>query len=95
MQARTPPGIEQPLSVNAIPDVSDEARRVLLARGASLFTDKLVVPVLVGKASARYAPTSSWAARVGVPKELRIYKHQIDVAFAVTDYKARRSTTSS
>ena len=30
---------------------------------------------------------SSWAARVGVPKELRINKHQIDLAFAVTDYK--------
>ena len=79
--------IEPPLSVNAIPDVSDEARQTLLARGASLFDEELVVPVLVGKASATYAPTSSWAARVGVPKELRINKHQIDLAFAVTDYK--------
>lgn len=77
--------IEPPLSVNAIPDVSDEARQT--ARDASLFDEELVVPVLVGKASATYAPTSSWAARVGVPKELRINKHQIDLAFAVTDYK--------
>ena len=79
--------IEPPLSVNAIPDVSDEARQTLLARGASLFDEELIVPVLVGKASSTYAPTSSWAARVGVPKELRINKHQIDLAFAVTDYK--------
>ena len=79
--------IEPPLSVNAIPDVSDEARQTLLARGASLFDEELIVPVLVGKASSTYAPTSSWAARVGVPKELRINKHQIDLAFAVTDFK--------
>ena len=46
--------IEPPLSVNAIPDVSDEARQTLLARGASLFDEELVVPVLVGKASATY-----------------------------------------
>ena len=46
--------IEPPLSVNAIPDVSDEARQTLLARDASLFDEELVVPVLVGKASATY-----------------------------------------
>ena len=86
--------IEPPLSVNAIPDVSDEARQTLLARDASLFDEELVVPVLVGKASSTYAPTSSWAARVGVPKELRINKHQIDLAFAVTDYKVEAQTVA-
>ena len=86
--------IEPPLSVNAIPDVSDEARQTLLARGASLLDEELIVPVLVGKASSTYAPTSSWAARVGVPKELRINKHQIDLAFAVTDYKVEAQTVA-
>ena len=45
--------------------------------------------MLLGSCSVEYRPTSVHAAQACVPKVLRMMKHQIDLAFAVTDYKAR------
>ena len=75
------------------PDRGRRDTRLLLARGATLDADgsTLVVPVLIGRFSVEYWPTSVHAAQACVPKVLRIMKHQIDLAFAVTDYKARVS----
>ena len=134
--------IPPPFSINVVPQVSDEAHAVLLARGATLkddtvvlalpvtslspaehtemqacggtvqagvlkiratslagiprrsallsrgatITGELVVPIVMGKA-VDYKPTSIYAAEVGIPKLLRVLKHQLDLAFAVTDYK--------
>jgi len=65
-------------------------RTALLAHGAKI-TGELVVPIIVGKA-VDYKPTSVYAAEVGIPKLLRVLKHQLDLAFAVTDYKVQGKT---
>ena len=71
--------------------VSNEMRTALLARGATV-TGELVVPVLVGDNGVRYSVTSTYAARESIPKELYVMRHQIDLAFAVTDYKVQGKT---
>ena len=71
--------------------ISNEMRTALLARGATV-TGELVVPVLVGANGVRYGVTSSYAARESIPKELYVMRHQIDLAFAVTDYKVQGKT---
>ena len=135
-----------PISVNAIPDVSKEAKQILLAHAATLDTKNtilsvpmsslsdnehalldgvaraekdmvkvrtmdiseslvaallkkgatidgnLIVPVLVGNTSVKFNPCSVWAAQMGIPKNLQVKKHQIDLAFAVTDYKVQGKT---
>ena len=62
--------------------VPEETLKALLARGGAL-EGELVVPVLIGQATTEYKPTSIYAAQNGIPKALRIKKHQIDLAFAV------------
>ena len=47
------------------------------------------MPVLIGTKPDTFKPTSVYAAQAAIPRVLRIIKHQIDLAFAVTDYKVQ------
>ena len=78
--------IPAPFAVNAVPHISGKAAQALLARKATLDPDgrKLIVPVLIGGKPDTYRPTSVYAAQAAIPKQLRIKKHQIDLAFAVS-----------
>ena len=79
-----------PLSINVEPSVGHEATVALLAREATLdASGRLLVPILVGKRCEDVTPISLYAAQAAIPKKLMIKKHQVDLAFAVTDCTRR------
>ena len=86
--------IPRPFSINAVPKVSAKAKRALLKRKVTIDPThrELVVPVLVDSRQVEFTPTSVYAAQASIPKKLRLVQHQIDLAFAVTDYKLQGKT---
>lgn len=93
--------VDVPYSINAVPQVPKEARATLLARGATLTpardgegpaTAELVVPTMLSDRPSEYRPSSVWAAEASVPPKLNVKRHEIDLAFAVTDYKVQGKT---
>jgi hypothetical protein len=84
--------IPVPLSMNVIPMVTPERKAKLLRIGASLDAHELVLPILIGARSVTHRVTSLEAARRCIPRDLRMFKHDVDLAFALTDYKVQGKT---
>ena len=58
----------------------------------TLVDNSVVVPILKSQHAETHDTSSLWACMKRVPKTLRIHKHPIDLAFAVTDYKLQGKT---
>ena len=83
-----------PLSVNVIPAVGERAQAQLLRERVSLDPSgqRLVVPMMANPRTRMYKTMSSWAARNGVPTHLGVLLCEVELAFAITDYKVQGKT---
>ena len=84
--------IDPPLSINVIPDLPPDEMAVLVAAGLSLSAERLVVPVPVHSRPKLHTLRSVYAALHGLPAELKVVDHQLDLGFALTDFKLQSKT---
>ena len=80
---------EPPLSINfqlTLPD-GDDGTGI-----ETLIEDFVVVPIVKSQHADTHDTASLWACMKSVPKTLRLHKHPVDLAFAVTDFKLQGKT---
>jgi PIF1-like helicase/Ubiquitin carboxyl-terminal hydrolase len=76
-----------PYCINVVPHVDAAESAEMLSDGASLLKDTAIVPIFCGTRSSEVHLTSVESARANLPSILRVKKHEVDLAFALTDYK--------
>jgi len=76
-----------PYCINVVPHVDAAESAEMLSDGASLLKDTAIVPIFYGTRSSEVHLTSVESARANLPSILRVKKHEVDLAFALTDYK--------
>ena len=81
-----------PLCYNVAPDLPADEAAVLLASGLSLQPDRVVIPVVKHSRPRQRVLRSVHAALYGMPIDLRVLDHQLDLAFAITDFKTQSKT---
>ena len=85
---------EPPLSINVVPTLPDDEIAVLLAAKLSLEPDRLVIPVPLHSRPRLQKTRSAYSALYGLPKEIKLIEHQLDLAFALTDFKLQSKTVT-
>ena len=81
-----------PLCYNVAPDLPADEAAVLLASGLSLQPDHVVIPVVKHSRPRQRVLRSVHAALYGMPTNLCVLDHQLDLAFAITDFKTQSKT---
>ena len=85
--------IPVPHSINIVPsDLKESIKAHLIKEKISLSETELVLPILIGSRPAVYTLTSVEAAQACTPKTINLRKHDVDLAFLVTDFKLQGST---
>ena len=76
-----------PYSINVAPHVDAAESAEMLSDGASLLADSVIVPIFFGARSSEVHLASVESARANLPSILYVKKHEVELAFALTDYK--------
>ena len=83
---------QPPHTINVVPDLPPDEMAVLVASGLSLDAGRLVVPVPRHPRVLIHKLRSQYSAVHGMPKELKVIRHQLELAFAYTDFKLQSKT---
>lgn len=76
-----------PYSINVVPHVDADESAEMLSDGASLLKDTVIVPIFFGTRSSEVHLSSVESVRANLPSILYVKKHEVELAFALTDYK--------
>ena len=85
---------EMPLSINVSPRLPRDEAASMIAAGLSLDATRSVVPVPLHSRPRLQKTHSVHAALYGLPEAIRLVDHQLDLAFAVTDFKLQSKTVT-